>query len=97
MNFVNFVNGNMVIKSGATAEDIEEAFELVLSINKLNEKIERRAEALAKVVFEQEGAISAIREVKKYIESSDYQTLGATFGIREAKEIVDRVCNRTQG
>jgi uncharacterized protein with PhoU and TrkA domain len=88
---INFVNGNMVLSGAVTVEELEEAFDLVKWANGYNEKIVKRAEALAKVVIEQDGVIPAIKEVLRYVKSTDYQTLGGTFGLKEAKEIVDRI------
>ena len=94
---INWVYGNLVISGDVTEDEIQEAFDLALFAHRENKTVEERAEALAKAVLATGGnPIEAIKEVKHYVKNHPrYVYLGKPFGLKEAKEIVDRV--REQG
>jgi ribosomal protein L7/L12 len=93
---VKFENGNIVITGAVTAKALEEAFDIYNQAKATNERIESYAVSLAKAVLESDGAIQAIKEVYYYVtKHPHYVTLGKSFGLKEAKEIVDRL--REQG
>jgi hypothetical protein len=94
MNLKNmeWKNGTLILSGDWTADEFEEMMDAYTEMSARNKQIVKRAEALAKVVIEQEGVVPAIREVMKYINThADYEKFGQAFGLREAKEIVDRL------
>ena len=95
---VKFENGNIVITGAVTAEALEEAFDIYYKAKATNERIESYASVLAKAVLESDGAIQAIKEVYYYVTKHPHYVsleLGKSFGLKEAKAIVDRL--REQG
>ena len=92
MKKMDWVNGTLVLSGAWTTEEFEEMMDAYTEMSARNKQIVKRAEALAKVVIEQDGVIPAIKEVLRYINSHpDYEKFGQAFGLREAKEIVDRL------
>ncbi len=92
MKNMEWVNGNLVLSGDWTTNEFMEMMDAYTEMNARNKQIVKRAEALAKVAIEQVGHIDAIKEVYRYINNHpNYETFGQAFGLKEAKEIVDRL------
>jgi hypothetical protein len=95
MTNIAWVNGDLVISGEVTVETLEETLYTYRTTKAMNEKIETYAESLAKAVLEKDGSINAIKEVYYYITNHPHYTpLGKAFGLKEAKEMVDRLKQR---